>query len=225
MQRIESAALSKAVGYVTGYLNSEDKIQVIEPLTCMIRLAMLAFKPKGTKICIYENAIYIQEPSLLQGTIRWLSGDNRNDLHYLLAPITKALQKWVPQPDSPTNQAISHIYTQAIAGLERLKQSYSSTHCSSLTAHSIDLYINLITTVLQGDTPPSSEDSQDQRNTYMSFNRLWTDQQINLIYRLFQEAEQNTSERASYLEAIENILSTKVKCAKEILVKQMQTMA
>ena len=80
MNRLESAVFSKAMTYVTSYLQSDEKIQVIEPLTCMIRLAILAYKPKGTKVCIYENAIYIQEPSLLQGPIRWLSGDNRNDM-------------------------------------------------------------------------------------------------------------------------------------------------
>ena len=219
MNRVESAVFSKAMGYMSSYLQNEDKIQVIEPLTCMIRLAMLAFKPRGTKICIYENSVYLQEPSLFQGTIRWLSGDKRNDLHYLLAPITKAIQIWNPAD----NVAIHHIFSKAVQGLTRLKSSYTSTHCSSLTAHSIDLYINLIQDILQGKKPEQLETDDSNQKTYSSFNKLWTTPQVELIYHLFQEAESNRLEQDSYLDAIENIIQTKVRCAKEILVKNMQT--
>ncbi len=57
MNRLESAVFSKAINYLSTYIKSDEKIQVIEPLTCIVRLGILAFKPRGTKICIYENSI------------------------------------------------------------------------------------------------------------------------------------------------------------------------
>ena len=149
MNRLESAVFSKAINYLSNYIKNEDKIQVIEPLTCIIRLGILSFKPKGTKICIYENSIYIQEPGYFQGTIRWISGDNRNDLHYLFSPISKALMKWKPCE----NENIKYIYNLAIRGLTKLKTGYNCNNCSSLTSHSINLYINLIKDSVNGKTP------------------------------------------------------------------------
>ncbi len=216
MNRLESAVFSKAINYLSTYIKNEEKIQVIEPLTCMVRLAILSFKPKGTKICIYENSIYIQEPSYFQGTIRWLSGDNRNDLHYLFAPISKALLKWKPSE----NENIKNIYKLAIRGLTKLKSGYNCNNCSSLTSHSIDLYINMIKDSISGKNPVETQ--EDDLN-YTFFSNLWTEEQIEIINNLFNEADGNKSDGESYLDAIENIVSTKVRCAKEILVKNMQT--
>lgn len=205
---------------MASYLKADEKIQVIEPLTCMVRLAILAFKPKGTKICIYENAIYIQEPSILQGTIRWLSGDNRSDLHYLLSPISKSIQRY----KTSNNPSIKFLYELAVRGLIRLKTGYSGDVKSSLTSHSIDLYINLIKDAIKGKISKEVvADDEVNNSAYSSFSCLWTPEQIELIHNLFQQAEKHKSDSDYYLEAIENILSTKVRCAKEILVKNMQS--
>jgi hypothetical protein len=219
MNRLETAIFSKAINYVAYYVNGEEKIQVIEPMTCIVRLAILSFKPKGTKICIYENTIYIQEPSVFQGPVRWLSGDNRNDLHHLLSPITKALVRYDPIKDA----SIAYIFKLAVKGLEQLKQAYSLSpnHNSSLTSHSIDLYINLIKERLEGTLPEEPDADESNSKAYNSFKKLWTDEQISLIHNLFKQANQHKKECNSYLDAIENILSTKVKYAKEILVRNM----
>ena len=216
MNRLESAVFSKAINYLSTYIKSEEKIQIIEPLTCMVRLAILSFKPKGTKICIYENSIYIQEPGYFQGTIRWLSGDNRNDLHYLFAPISKALLKWKPSE----NENIKNIYKLAVRGLTKLKSGYNCNNCSSLTSHSIDLYISMINDSIAGKNPV---ETLEDDNNYTFFSNLWTAEQIELVNNLFTEADSNKTDSESYLDAIENIVSIKVRCAKEILVKNMQT--
>ena len=221
MNRLESAIFSKAIKYVAYYVNGEEKIQVIEPMTCIVRLAILSFKPRGTKICIYENTIYVQEPSVFQGPVRWLSGDNRKDLHHLLSPITKALVRYDPTKD----ESIAYIFRLAMRGLVQLKQAYSLSpnQNSSLTAHSIDLYINLIKERLDGNLPEETEVAETERDNkaYNSFKKLWTTEQISLIHNLFKQAGQHKKECDSYLDAIENILSTKVKYAKEILVRNM----
>lgn len=218
MNRLESAVFSKAINYLSSYIKNEEKIQIIEPLTCLIKLAILSFKPTGTKICIYENSIYIQEPGLFQGTIRWISGDNRNDLHYLYSPISKCLLKWNPTE----NEAIKNIYALAIKGLTKLKGGYNCHNCSSLTSHSIDLYINLIKDSINGKNPVEIQDDDNSYN-YTFFSKLWNDEQIDIINNLFIQANTNKPDSESYLDAIENIVSIKVRCAKELIVKNMQT--
>lgn len=214
MNKIETALFNSAVTYISNYIANE-KNHVIEPVTCMIRLAMLAFKPCGTKIGIFDNYIYIQEPSVLQGPIRWLSGDNRNDIHFLLDPINKALERY----DIQNNDSVKNIYTLAMKGLLKLKKSYSNHNNSSLTAHSIELYIKTINTYLNNEKHKNKKDEDDK--TYSSLNHLWSDEQINIVNELFIECERSPKEVDSYLRAIDNILNSKVKATKEILVKNM----
>ena len=68
-----------------------EKNFIIDPFTCMVRLAVLSFKPIGTKISVNDNKIAFCEPGLFQGPLRWSKGDNRDDLHNLFFPIKKAM--------------------------------------------------------------------------------------------------------------------------------------
>ena len=63
---------------------------IIDPLTCLIRLAMLEFKPINTKLSIKNNRITYNDPNILQGALRWSNGDNRSDIHNIYNPIIKA---------------------------------------------------------------------------------------------------------------------------------------
>jgi hypothetical protein len=219
MNKIESAIISTAVTYITNYVNNEKKNYVIEPLTCMIRLAMLAYKPRGTKICIYDNSIYIQEPGLLQGTLRWISGNNRNDIHYLLSPINKAIKRYKNKDNS---EAIQNIFKLAIKGLMILRTSYTRHSIGNLTTHSLELYINKIKMFLEGnDVNHSDDELDDDENTYNSLKCLWTDEQLEIINDLFIQCDKNNKDSDSYLQAIEEILNSKLKLTKEILIKNI----
>jgi len=103
--------------YLAKYLfNKEVKHYVLDPLTCIVRCAILYYKPIGTKISIYENKIAFSEPNFLQGTIRWGSGDKREDLHNIYNPILKSTQ-WY----SRENEDIKNIFLLAKKGLDKLK--------------------------------------------------------------------------------------------------------
>ena len=105
--------------YLVKYLfNKEVKHYVLDPLTCIIRCAILSFKPKGTKISICENKISFCDPTFLQGTIRWGSGDKREDLHNIYQPILKSTQWYVKE-----NEDIRNIFRLSKKGFD-LKVNY-----------------------------------------------------------------------------------------------------
>ena len=93
--------------------------------------------PKGTKISIYDNKIYFNEPSYVQGVIRFMYGDNREDLHNLYAPIN-IFVNWYW---SDTDTDMKSIFIKAVSGLKMLKSSYSSW---ATIQHTIDYYILLL---------------------------------------------------------------------------------
>ena len=82
--------LKKLYSSVSSSFVSDTKIShlyIVEPLSAMVRIALLNYREIGTKISISNNKIGYSDPTMLQGTIRWSYGDTRNDLHYLLNPI------------------------------------------------------------------------------------------------------------------------------------------
>ena len=68
---------------------------ILDPLTCIIRLGILEFKPIGTKISLNNNKIKYNDPCVIQGALRWSNGDNREDLHNLYYPLLKCIH-WYP---------------------------------------------------------------------------------------------------------------------------------
>jgi hypothetical protein len=206
----------------------KNKNSIIEPLICLIRLAILEFKPCGTKISIYNNRIIYNEPNLLQGAVRWSNGDSRDDLHNIYHPISKA-SEWYDIND--TN--IKNIFIYSIRGLEKLKLSYNR---NSTINHSIQYYIDYLTKSLnqennrnfgenggsiktrtksqtRNNTTNETEEniSTDEHNMNTIFNKLkdiWNNREISIITNLLDELE-NRRNNDTYTESdIETIITT-----------------
>ena len=69
--------------------SNNNKNQILDPISCIIRLGMLSYKHEGSKISINDNKISFHENRFFQGLLRWNSGDSRDDLHNLHNPIQK----------------------------------------------------------------------------------------------------------------------------------------
>ena len=113
--------------------------QILDPLTTIIKIALLYFYTDGTKLSINNNSIDIQESGNFQGLIRWMYGDSRDKLYNLKEPIKNCL-KWFP---FSKYRNLKIIYTHCILGLEKLKESYSNTS-SNITIHIIEYYVKII---------------------------------------------------------------------------------
>jgi hypothetical protein len=186
--------------------------QILDPLTTMIKLAILGYKPQGTKLAIDNNKIYFQEPSFTQGFLRWAYGNKRYELHHLLNPIIKAVKRC-----DVTNPSIRSIFTLAINGLERLKSSYNNS--SSVVIHSLDLYTNIINNALVIDKDESRiknnllihnvQDDDETPNKISIFSNLWLDEEINLVAKMLHQIETTKNDAKTYLDAINTILLMK----------------
>ena len=180
----------------------QEKNFIIDPFTCMVRLAVLSFKPVGTKISIFDNMIKYNDPSLFQGTIRWSNGDNRNDLHNLYGPIKKAI-KW----DDLTDQVIYSIFSCSCTGINILKSSYIN---NSTIYHSLVLYEKIITESLKGIKPKESDDDDDKNKIYTELKNLWNDNEIEIINNLIKEMKKKDKKEQQFLiDAIDSIISIK----------------
>ena len=198
--------------YVTNIINPKEKNTILEPLTCIIKLAILSFKPKGTKISINNNRISFHEPGLLQGTIRWSQGDGREDLHNLCYPIIKATQ-WYELTDSN----IRNIFVFGKKGIESLSKSYTK---NSTTTHSLNHYITIINNSLKNNITP--ETAETDNKIYQELKNLWNEREICIINNLLVELSQNNKDpekKAVLINTIDTFLQSKENLVNKILVE------
>lgn len=198
--------------------NDKDKNSIIEPLICLVRLAILDFKPPKTKISIFNNRITYNEPNILQGAVRWSNGDTRDDLHNIYLPITKATYWYdISNPD------IKNIFKYSIRGLEKLKTSYSR---NSTINHSIQFYINYLREyITKESTRNKVEDKTNEDETNTIFNKLkgiWNDREISIINNLILELEnrRNSDEdHETIINTIETLLVSKENKVYDLILK------
>jgi hypothetical protein len=147
----------------TAKKNDSTKKQYLEPLSTLFKLALISFKEDGTKLAVSNHRIYVQTPSILQGAIRSMYGNTREEIHYLLQPILQCVKLYPPQH----NQELTYLYRLAIRGLRHLKKSYYND--SSTVCYTIDLYISILDRTLLSksiyiDSYASSVTSTDTTN-------------------------------------------------------------
>jgi len=223
--------LKNAYAFINSFTknDTQEDNQILEPLSTMIMLSIISFKNIGTKIAISNNKIYLHPPNVIQGAVRWTFGNNREEIHYLLKPIFRALNIYSPLIHEIKDIRI--IFEYSIKGLRLLKDSYNNT--SSVLCHAIDLYINLFNNCIKNNTSNNMEvdtfkeldnikdklqlSQKTRLNLDNFFKGLWDEQEIKLISTMLQLAELNTNEKKSYIGAIESILSTKEKIINETI--------
>lgn len=197
-------------------------IQILEPLTTIISLAIISFKLIGTKLAVHSNKIFIQSPNIIQGVIRWTYGNNREEIHMLFKPIMRVVQIYNPNEDPN----IKKLFEYAIFGLKLLKKSYNNS--SSTLCHTLDLYITIIDNSIKQNTEIINHMDSICNNLNLSqnskvnldnlFKGIWKNQEIDIICKMFNLANtDNINERKSYISAIESILSTKEQFINDII--------
>lgn len=197
--------LKKIYSSVSSSVTSETRtrhLYIVEPLSAMVRIALLNYRDVGTKISISNNKISYSEPNVLQGTIRWSYGDTRNDIHYLLNPIKKAVE-WFPPKD---NEHAATIFRVARLGLKRLKDTYKRSNEGHLVCHSLDLYCSIIDNSLKGKRKSMEVVGDEDNAICKALRHIWLDSQIELIGKLLVQIESDRGNTTHYLDAIENIL-------------------
>ena len=170
---------------------------ILEPLSTVLKLALLKYKEPGTKISIANNAISYNRPGNMQGVFRNWRGDNREDLHNLCNPLTQAL-RWYPKQEP----LYSFLYELCIQGLNTLNNVYEE---NSTIHHTIQHYIGLI----EG----SSETPESKNPLIEELKDIWSESEIKVAYDLIRLCEtlSDETERNIYLQTLTDIVESKEK--------------
>tara|TARA_Y100000389_G_scaffold164558_1_gene168336 strand:+ start:1415 stop:2047 length:633 start_codon:yes stop_codon:yes gene_type:complete len=209
---MEGYLSTKSFDVVKNYLltESDSHSNVLEPFSTLFGLSILSIKPIGTKLLVSGNQIYFQEPTFYQGPMRWVFGAKRDDITFIKMPLLYALTKY----DKDNDQHV-YLFRRALDGLKRLKVTYSKTD-GLVILQNIDHYILLIENRIERD----AENRENIGVIYNCFNDLWTDDEIDIIFKLFKLCEVNDLQHY-YIYSIESLIKSKEKKIEQIILNNL----
>jgi len=159
------------------------KSYILDPLSVIVKLAILNNKPVGTKLLIQNNVIYFQEPGPFQSIARIVYKSNKTDLQYIYNPINIACLHFLSKQFVEKTPRIKNLFLCAQNGLKKLIETYKS--CSIITI-TLNYYYSLLTNHIS-QTYNDSMFVKDNLTRYYtqsindSFNKQWTDEKIKVV--------------------------------------------
>jgi hypothetical protein len=182
------------------------KLFLLDPLSVIIKLAILGNKPIGTKILIQNNVIYFQEPGIFQSITRMFYNSNKTDLQYMYNPIHIACSTFLSKEFIQKTPRLKSLFVFAQNGLKNLIETYKN--CSI-----ISLCLNYYYAIITNHVEQKYNDSIFYKDSITSYytkelidtlNDQWTQDKIKVILDLiaFLTNDTTASNNVKSLETI-----------------------
>lgn len=193
---------------------SVSTILMLDPITTVIRLGILKYKPESTKIGVIDNKLVFYEPTVYQGISRWWSGDSRMDVQYLYLPvlyfacIKHGYVESVFDDFEDKDIILQKLSDMALEGLKSLRSIYNHQHHKiDAVTNMIDSYIHLLTNKTDNSEFVKEKIDTIQNTiklTFTEFTKEWKESYIKIILNLIEELD-NEKDSDTYNR---NIIST-----------------
>ena len=164
----------------------ELQLYILDPLSVIIKLAILSKKEVGTKICITTNIIYLQEPGPFQAFCRFIFSNNKTDLQYLYNPIELACQHYLSKTSIQQNPKIKDLFKCAQNGIIKLMETYKNCSVMRLC---LNYYFSIITNHLEEKNNESlfRKDNMSifyTTETLQKLTKIWSSEKIKIVLNL-----------------------------------------
>jgi len=178
-----------------------NKNLILEPLSCVLRIILLHYKEKGTKISIVDNGISYNSPSVVQGFFRSWYGDKREDLHNLCSPLIY-FTKWYPKE----NDFFKALYKECEKGFIVLKDVYDK---HSTIHHTINHYLSILKGETSEDISESVLQETPENPVIGHLQHIWSADEITLVIHLLSLIKDQSEGSDVYIRNLEDILDSK----------------
>lgn len=187
---------------------------ILEPLQAITQLAILAFCPKGSKLSIANNLLYVQHPSWTQGILRSYNQDARDDLYFLFNVIRRFTKFYtVTGSNSNSSKIGKQLFDKLIElskiGINNLIQTYSDSDRNALL-HTLRMYRTMLDKpdVFDEDVNSSSDDIDKNTidNIFINITNIYKPCHINLIYNTILMVSEDSENYQTYLSGLNTIL-------------------
>jgi hypothetical protein len=189
---------------------SYSKQYLLDPLSVIIKLAIISQKNSGVKISIFNNILQIQEVGIFQSVVRYYFNLTKNDLQYLYNPIELASSFFLNKIQDKYKdiiKSIKNLFAYALKGLEKLKITYTN---EPLVIICINYYCSLINNYLDKTIDKNLFYKDDISPYYTDelinkLNDFWTIDKLNLVLEMIEYLyNDNSSNNIKCLEVFMN---------------------
>jgi hypothetical protein len=194
--------------------NINYKLFVLDPLSIIIKLAILSNKPVGTKFRVQDNVMYIQEPGYFQSICRIYYNANKTEIQYLYNPIHFACENFLCSRFTDKTPGIKKLFSCAINGLNKLKDTYKTCPVIVLC---LNLYIGVIENSLEEYTfdkifKKDAMTSIYDEITLRNLNGFWSNDRIKVVLDMidFLCKDYSASNNVQALEIFINHIDTEI---------------
>lgn len=176
---------------------NEDKISIqkyiLDPLSVIIKLAILSKKRDGCKISVSNNIVYIQEAGIFQSFVRYLFKNNKVDIQYLYNPIELACTKFLNKDYLKNNIKIKKLFINAQRGLETLMETYKNF---TIITHTLYMYYNIIANHLGEIYNPKLFIKDNISSIYndelvKNLHSIWSEERIKVVLNMIEFIDQD----------------------------------
>jgi hypothetical protein len=181
------------------------KLYVLDPLSVIIKLAILGNKPIGTKIYIANNIIYIQEPGPFQALYRYFYNINKEIIHFLYNPIHIACEQYLNKKSIEKTPKLKNLFTCAQKGILNLSETYKSHAIIKLC---LNYFYIIIENYLKKNYNTEIFKKDDMTIYYDKINSAWTDEKIKIVLDLIDFLISNNNP-SNYIKSLETIIDNK----------------
>ena len=200
-------ALTRVATRAIGSNAKKERFEIIlEPLQAITQLAMLSFYPRGTKLSIVNNVLYVQPPSWVQGIQRTYNQDQRDDLFYLFRMIARyhKFYGFLKTRGGIGAKLFELLTDLSKSGLDNIVQTYSSTDQAALL-HTLKMYRTML------DTPELLESQVEAQGSniddvFIGVRDLYLDHHYQALYHIFSLATEYPADHEAYLTSINALL-------------------
>lgn len=197
--------------------NINVKSFILDPLSVIVKLAILSNKPVGTKLLIQNNIIYFQEPGPFQSLCRIVYKSNKTDLQFIYNPINSACLHFLSKKNGEKSPRLKNLFLCAQNGLKKIMETYKS--CSIITI-TLNYYYSLLTNHIN-ETYNETMFVKDNLTCYYThdmvdkLNKQWTDEKIKIVLDIIAFLLKN--ENPNNVKSLETIMEDIDKNTKSII--------
>lgn len=202
-----------------------DTQYILNPLTVIIKLAILSCKPIGTKIHIQQNVVFFQEPGMFQSLVRYIFSSNKSHLQHFYNPIKIACQIYLTTEFLKKTPTILNLFISAKNGIENLMKTY--TTCPMTVLCLKYYYVILSNYITQTSNEYILETTELYTNDVLKkFEEQWNASKLKIVIDLmdFLLKHDTVENKTSNIKSLETIIQTideetqKIMCLNDIQV-------
>jgi hypothetical protein len=191
----------------------DSQFYILDPLSVIIKLAILNNKTIGTKVCIDKNNVYLHSPGIFQSLCRYTFKSNKTDLQFFYNPIEIACRIYLNESTVKNYPKIPDLFKSAQGGIMKLVETYRACSIMRICLNYFHAIISNYFVLLNDKRFVDSLFVKDAMTPLYTpeivekFSNFWTSDKIRIILNITTYLTSNGENAETDVTSLETIIN------------------